>query len=135
MDKLQEEFNKGFQLHGEGKLDEAEEIYRELINQNYRVAEMWNLIGMIYMQRFQLSKAEEYMLKAIEISPNAYFFENLAKVYLEKEDSEKAIELYCELLKINPDNFNYLFTKIICNDLHNLLASKLFAFINIIFLF
>ena len=109
MDKLQEEFNKGFQLHGEGKLDEAEEIYRELINQNYRVAEMWNLIGMIYMQRFQLSKAEEYMLKAIEISPNAYFFENLAKVYLEKEDSEKAIELYCELLKINPDNFNYMF--------------------------
>lgn len=109
MDKLQEEFNRAFQLHGEGKLDEAEEIYKELINQNYKTAEMWNLIGMIYMQRFQLSKAEEYMLKAIEISPNAYFFENLAKLYLEKEDSEKAIELYSELLKTNPDNFNYLF--------------------------
>ncbi|MCR5265571.1 MAG: tetratricopeptide repeat protein [Cyanobacteria bacterium RUI128] len=109
MDGLREEFNSAFNLHKEGKLDEAESGYRELIEKGYKVAEMWNLTGMIYMQRFQLSKAEEYILKAIELEPNPYFFENLAKVYLEKEDSEQAIKLYNELVKTNPDNFDYLF--------------------------
>lgn len=109
MDSLREEFNNAFKLHKEGKLDEAESGYRELIEKGYKTAEMWNLTGMIYMQRFQLSKAEEYILKAIELEPNPYFFENLAKVYLEKEDSEQAIKLYNELIKTNPDNFDYLF--------------------------
>lgn len=109
MEDLREKQNNAFQLHKAGKLDEAEVLYREIVENKDNNAEVWNLIGMIYMQRFQLSKAEEYMLKAISINPNPYFFENLAKLYLEKEDSEKAIELYTELLKKYPNNFNYLF--------------------------
>ena len=109
MSNTTEKFNKAFELHKEGKLDEAETIYSEILKEDTKNAEVWNLLGMVNMQKFKLSTAKEYIQNAISISPNPYFFENLAKVYLEMEDSEKAIELYTELLKVFPDNFSYLF--------------------------
>ena len=109
MGDLAEKYNKAFELHKGGNLDEAESLYQEIIAEDDKNAEVLNLLGMVYLQKFQLTKAEEYILRAISITPNKYFFENLAKVYLEKEDSEKAIELYSELLKVVPNNFEYLF--------------------------
>lgn len=109
MAETTEKFNKAFELHKSGNLDEAEILYLEILEDDDKNAQVWNLLGMVNMQKFHLSKAQEYIQKAILISPNPYFFENLAKVYLEMEDSEKAIELYSELLKVFPDNFSYLF--------------------------
>ena len=109
MDNMFDKYNEAFNLHKAGKLDEAERLYLEIIENDDKNAEVLNLLGMIYLQKFQLTKAEEYILRAISISANKYFFENLAKVYLEKEDTQKAIDLYTELLKISPDEFDYLF--------------------------
>ena len=102
-------FQKAFELHKQGKLDEAEELYLKVLEQNPENAEVLNFVGIINLQKFKLSQAEEYIKKAIEISPEPYFYENLAKVYLEMEDTEKAISLYSELLKSQPDNYNYVF--------------------------
>ena len=102
-------FQTAFEFHKSGNLDEAEKLYTEILEKDDKNAEVWNLLGMLNMQKFKLSKAQEYIARAISINPNPYFFENLAKVYLEMEDSEKAIELYTELLKIKPDSFDYLF--------------------------
>ena len=104
-----ETFNRAFGLHKENKLDEAEVLYLEILDKNPEDAEVWNLLGMINLQKFKLSRAEEYIKKALSIKPNAYFYENLAKVYLEMEDAQKAIIIYSELLKYSPDNFNYVF--------------------------
>ena len=102
-------FQTAFEFHKSGNLDEAEKLYTEILEKDDKNAEVWNLLGMLNMQKFKLSKAQEYIARAISINPNPYFFENLAKVYLEMEDSGKAIELYTELLKIKPDSFDYLF--------------------------
>ena len=106
---MTDKFNQAFELHKSGKLDEAEELYTDILAEDETNAQVWNLLGMVNMQKFRLSKAQEYIQKAISISPMPYFFENLAKVYLEMEDSEKAIELYCELIKVFPDRFDYMF--------------------------
>lgn len=102
-------FKQAFQLHKENKLDEAENMYIEVLETEPENAEAWNFLGIINMQKFRLSKAEEYIQKAISIAPEPYFYENLAKVYLEMEDSPKAITIYKELLKLMPESFNYLF--------------------------
>lgn len=106
---IKELFQKAFEFHKTGNLDEAENLYEQILSLNDNNAEVWNLLGMINLQKFRLSKAEEYIKKAIEILPEPYFYESLAKVYLEMEDSKKAIDLYSELLKISPDKFDYLF--------------------------
>lgn len=102
-------FQRAFELHKQGKLDEAEELYKEVLEQNPNNAEVLNFVGIINLQKFKLSQAKEFIKKAIDISPEPYFYENLAKVYLEMEDSSRAIELYSELLKKQPDNYNYVF--------------------------
>ncbi len=106
---LKTQFNTAFNFHKEGNLDEAENLYTEILSKDDKNAEVWNLLGMVNMQKFRLTKAKECIEKAISITPNPYFFENIAKVYLEMEDSENAIELYTELLKVKPNNFDYLF--------------------------
>jgi len=109
MAEYSEKFKQAFELHKENKLDEAESLYTEILEKEPQNAEVWNLLGMVNLQKFRLGKAEEYIQKAISITPDPYFYENLAKVYLEREDTEKAIKLYSELLKYMPDNFNYTF--------------------------
>lgn len=102
-------FKQAFQLHKENKLDEAEELYYQIISDEPENAEVWNFLGIINLQKFKLSKAEEYINKAISINPDPYFYENLAKVYLEMEDAQKAIAIYSELLKYMPDSYNFVF--------------------------
>lgn len=109
MTDTKEKFQTAFSFHKEGNLDEAEKLYSEILEEDEKNAEVWNLLGMINLQKFRLSRAEEYILKALSIMQEPYFYENLAKVYLEMEDTQKAAEIYSELLKISPDNFDYLF--------------------------
>ena len=102
-------FQEAFELHKQGKLDEAEVLYKEILEKDENNAEVWNLLGIIHLNHFKLGLAEECVVKAVSINPNPYFIETLAKIYLEKEDCEKAIECYALLLKNNPDSFNFLF--------------------------
>lgn len=104
-----EKFKNAFELHKNNKLDEAEILYNEILQAEPENAEVWNLLGMINLQKFKLGKAEEYIQKAISITAEPYFYENLAKVYLEKEDTQRAITLYKELLNYMPENFNFTF--------------------------
>ena len=105
----QETFKQAFSLHKQGKLDEAEMLYTQVVEHNPKHAEALNFLGIINMQKFKLSMAEEFIKKAIAITPEPYFYENLAKVYLEMEDSARAILIYSELLKYMPESFNYTF--------------------------
>jgi Tfp pilus assembly protein PilF len=102
-------FKQAFQLHKENKLDEAENLYVQVLENEPKNAEAWNFLGVINLQKFKLTIAEDYIKKALEISPEPYFYENLAKVYLEREDTKKAITIYNELLKYMPESFNYTF--------------------------
>lgn len=109
MIEVKELFQQAFELHKQGKLDEAESLYEQVLELDPQNAEVLNFLGIINLQKFKLSKAEELIQKAISISPEQYFYENLAKVYLEMEDAERAVQLYTKLLKQKPDSFNYVF--------------------------
>ena len=102
-------FNQAFELHKQGKLDEAEVLYQKVLEINPKHAEVLNFVGIINMQKFKLNQAIEYIQKAIDINPEPYFYENLAKAYLEMEDTTRAIAIYSELMKHLPDRFDYTF--------------------------
>ncbi len=120
-------FKEAFKLHQENKLDEAESRYIQVLEKEPKNAEAWNFLGIINLQKFRLSKAEEYIQKALSILPEPYFYENLAKVYLEMEDTARAITIYKELLRLMPDSFNYLFNLAsaykISGDLENAIST------------
>ena len=92
-------FNTAFKLHSQGKLDEAEKIYREILDKEPENAQVYNLLGLIKLTKKELDIAEKFILKALSIKKDAYFYENLARVYEYKQDYEteiKVLEKACE---------------------------------------
>ena len=71
----------GFSLHQAGKLDEAESAYNQALEQDDSNAEIYNLIGVLKLQQGQTRTAVNYVEKAIEKSPQAYFYETLFQAY------------------------------------------------------
>ena len=101
-----EKFNKAFQLHSDGILDKAEAIYNEILKEN---AEVLNLLGVLKLSQNKLEEAETFITKALSIKKDAYFYENLAKVYEAKKDFIKEIEILEEAAKTITCGFEIYF--------------------------
>lgn len=107
--KQSEKFKEAFLYHKEGKLTAARDMYMEILKSEPENSEVWDLLGVIYYQVRDYMEAELCIKKAISIHPEVYYFENLAKVYLQKGDFKLAIEFYEELTRDFPDNYEYWF--------------------------
>jgi predicted O-linked N-acetylglucosamine transferase (SPINDLY family) len=104
------------QLQGQGKLDQAAHLYKEILKfQPDNVSVAYNL-GIIYQDTSQLDEAVFYYRKAILLDPNladAYF--NLGLIYHQKGRLENALEAYEKALVLDPDSA----------DIHNNLGAVL----------
>ena len=85
--------NTAFKLHSQGKLDEAEKVYKQVLETEPKNAQVLNLLGLIKISQKQLNEAEKYIKKALEIKKDAYFYENLARVYEFQKDYETEIKI------------------------------------------
>ncbi len=65
----QEAWERGLALHREGRLDEAEAVYRDLLEQQPGTAEVLHTLGVLQAQRGQLGEAELLMEQAIRSDP------------------------------------------------------------------
>ena len=113
------ELQTGLQHHQAGRLEEAETIYRHVLEQQESYAEAQHLLGFLYHQRGQQEIAAEWIGKAVASDPTQpLFLSNLGIVYCELGDRDKAIECYQKALDIQPDFYNAL-----CN-MGNVLLDK-----------
>lgn len=109
MTSTQEMINVGFDLHQRGKLEEAENAYMEALRMDNRNAEVYNLIGVLKLQQADVNSAIEYIERAIEIAPQAYFYETLFQGYIRNKNYEKIIGKENLVLKLYPKDFSLLF--------------------------
>ena len=109
MAQKSEKFQQAFSLHQQGKLTDARDLYMEILKDEPQNAEVWDLLGVLYYQVKEYLEAELCIKKAIEIKPEIYYFENLAKLYLDKGDFELAIKYYESLSEEFPKNYEYQF--------------------------
>ena len=86
-------FNTAFNLHSQGKLEEAEKIYKEILTNEPKNAQVLNLLGLIKISQNNLDEAEKLITEALSIKKDAYFYENLARVYEYKKDYETEIKV------------------------------------------
>lgn len=105
MTKLQQ----AFELHQKSDLNEAEKLYLQYLEDNSNSADGNNLLGLLYLQKEELSNAEKYISKALEIKKDTYFYDNLGKVYLKKHDYKSAIEVLQQGLELDSRNFSLWF--------------------------
>lgn len=99
----------GFSLHQEGKLEEAENAYKEALAQDSDNAEIYNLLGVLKLQQKDVISAVNLVEKAVEKQPNAYFYETLFQTYIRAKLYKEIVKKAPEVLKKFPDDFSLMF--------------------------
>ena len=82
MPAIEELVNKGFTLHQNGKLDEAEHAYNEALKMDAQNSEVCNLMGVLKLQKSDVISAEQWIERAISLNPCEYYYETLFQAYI-----------------------------------------------------
>lgn len=117
-------FDQAFNFHQNGELTKARNLYEKILQDEPNNAQVWDLLGVLYYQINDFVSAESFIKKSIELEPRLYYLENLAKVYLDKGDCDKAISIYEDLVKHNPNYENYFNLAMAYKNNHNWKQAK-----------
>ena len=98
---------EALQIHQEGRMDEAEAIYRQVLELRPDHPEALHLFGFLFHQRGQNEIAAEWIGKAIVADSNQpLFLSNLGIVLAAMGKRQEAIDCYQKALDIQPDFYN-----------------------------
>ena len=103
MTDAQGRLNEAMKLHNEKRLDEAEAIYRELLETLPRSALIHNLLGVIAGQRKNHKESVRLLKMAIDINDRIPdFHDNLGAALLELGKPEEARDQFEQALELQP---------------------------------
>ena len=100
---LQSEFERGVEHHRQGRLDEAEAVYRSLLERQPDVAEVLHSMGVLQAQRQNLADAVVWMERAAEADPGHVTARvNRGNLLQALGRQEEALSSYGDALGIEP---------------------------------
>ncbi len=104
------------QHHQSGRLEPAEQIYRQILQAEPNHADAIHLLGVIASQMGKYEIAVEYIERAIELNGNELVFHNnLGEAYRDLGRIPEAVACYRRVLELKPD----------CTEAHNNLGKVL----------
>jgi len=107
--------NEGFKFHAENNLEKAEKCYIRALEIDSKNAEIFNLLGIINLQKGNINKALEWIKKAINIEKNAYFYETLFQAYIKIQDFQSIVSMEKNVEKLFPQEFSLIFNIALAN--------------------
>lgn len=100
---IPELFASALSLHQSGKLQSAEELYRQILRVEEHHADIWHLLGVIDYQRGRHAQAIELIGRAIGLKDNeAAYYCNRGVAFKESGKLDEAITSYRRALELNP---------------------------------
>lgn len=109
MTTANELYTEGFQLHQQGKLEDAEVLYSQALTIDPNNLNCIFMMANLKYQQFRFPEAEKFIKRAIELNQNIRFYDLLSRIKIEKKEYKEAIESAIQGLRINPDNFELNF--------------------------
>lgn len=96
-------FQQALQLHEQGQLDEAEKLYRQILETAPANPDILNLLGLIAQEKGLHPQAIDFFYQAVKQAPgHAPFYFNLA-LSLENDNKQaEALQTYQDALRLNP---------------------------------
>ena len=95
-------FQNAVRLHEQGKLDEAEAVYRQLLEISPENTDLLHLLGMIALQRRSFDSAIDLLYKAVRLCPESEAYEfTLAQALQDAGHPKEALEHYQAVLERN----------------------------------
>ncbi len=90
-------------LWKQGHLDQAVVVLEELLSLGYQTTTLYGNLGFFLVLQKNWERAETVCLQAVAWDPEGkVILDNLASLYMEKEQWEKAAEIYQRLLALRP---------------------------------
>ncbi len=99
--------DNAYLLHQKGYLQEAEEIYLQLLELSPLDVNILNLYSLLCIAKGNYKKAIELLSKALIINSNPLIMTNLAKAYYMNSDYKKAVLFYNQAVDIEPSEDIY----------------------------
>lgn len=100
-----DDFSQATQHHQQGNLQEAERLYRLVLQADPEHAEAWHMLGLIAHQVGQDAPALECIQNAIKLAPKTpSYYHNVALILHKQERHEEAAGVIEHLLKLRPDD-------------------------------
>ena len=99
----------GFSLQKAGKYEDAEQAYREALEQDKDNAEIYNLMGVLKLQQNDVISAVHMAEQAVEKRPEAYFYETLFQTYIRAKLYKQIVLRENEVMERFPEDFSLLF--------------------------
>lgn len=98
------ELQNAIHLHQDGQLQQAEEIYKYILESVPNHSDACHLLGFLSLQQGQAELAASLVKKAINIDPNnPLYYNSLGLVFSALGKHEKAVESYTAAVSIYPD--------------------------------
>jgi len=95
----------GLVHHQAGRFDDARALYTQALAIVPNHADALHLLGVIAMQEKRYAQAMDLIGRAIEISPQAVYFDNLGSTLRGWGKFEAAVESYRQAIALNPGSF------------------------------
>jgi tetratricopeptide (TPR) repeat protein len=106
-DPFREWLAKAAELHRTGKLEDAEGIYRQILQRDPKNLEALRLLALIAMQFEHYGQAEQFLKRAVEIAPDYLAaWIDLSRAQLERLDLQAALESIERAAAMNPGSAN-----------------------------
>ena len=102
---IEKNLQKGVQLHRQGKLEEAQKIYNQILSIDPFHAQAWHLSGVVALQCDEPALSRERVATAISLNPHdASMYYNQAMALERLQLNDEAIASYDKAIAIQPDD-------------------------------
>lgn len=93
------------QQHREGRIDEADTVYRDILRSDPQHAGAQHMIGVVFLQRGRLTEAEQCFRCAINLDDQeADFHSNLGNALSAQNQIQEAYECFARALDLDPQH-------------------------------
>lgn len=106
--KVIDSIETGYKLLRKGKYEEAAAKFKEALKSLPNDERVLNGLGLALMKMGNYRESEEYLRKLVRINNDKLYRTNLGNLYFRSGRIDKAIEIYQEVLKEDPQYYNAL---------------------------
>jgi len=105
MSQIEALYQTALTEHRAGRIDSAESLYRQILDQDRLFARAWHLLGVILQQRGDTPTAIEHIQRAISLEPQwPAFYSNLGTIYSSLGRWAEAEAALRQCLTLSPDS-------------------------------
>ena len=96
-------FSQAVRLHNQGQLENAEKLYQQLLDSDYRTDSVLCNLALILCKRRDFDQASELLVEALEINPvNTAVLNNLGRAVLDLKRFDEAEAYLTRALEVDP---------------------------------